>query len=89
MRLEGTHEHLRDESSTDVFVFSVDPTGPNIPLVAPLTDWIFMEALDAKVAAKAAGRGTERMKTTRLPRKVDERGTTILVPWAAKSRPPR
>ena len=38
---------FRDESSEDVFAFSVDPTGQNIPLVTPHTDWIFMEAMDS------------------------------------------
>ena len=48
MRLEGTHEHLlvSDESSADVFAFSVDPTGQNNPPVTLHTDWIFMEAMD-------------------------------------------
>lgn len=51
-RLKRTvREHMviylfRDESSTDVFAFSTDVTGQNIQPVAPLTEWIFVEALD-------------------------------------------
>ena len=37
---------FHDESSTDVFAFSTDVTGQNIPPVTPLTEWIFVEALD-------------------------------------------
>lgn len=35
-----------DESSTDVFAFTVDVTGANIPPVTPHTEWVFMEAID-------------------------------------------
>jgi hypothetical protein len=39
--------HLfRDESSGDIFAFSVDVTGENIPPVSPMTEWIFLEAID-------------------------------------------
>ena len=38
---------FRDESSADVFAFSIDLTGQNIPLVTPHTEWIFMEAMDS------------------------------------------
>ena len=37
---------FRDESSADIFAFSNDVTGENIPLLTPLTDWIFLEAID-------------------------------------------
>jgi hypothetical protein len=37
---------FRDESSADVFAFSIDVTGQNIPPVTPHTEWIFMEAVD-------------------------------------------
>ena len=47
----ASKEHMniylfRDESSEDVFAFSDDPTGQNLPPVTPHTDWIFMEAMD-------------------------------------------
>ena len=38
---------FRDESRADVFAFSIDVTGQNIPPVTPHTEWIFMEAMDA------------------------------------------
>ena len=37
---------FRDESDNDVFAFSIDVTGANIPAVTPHTEWIFLEALD-------------------------------------------
>jgi len=37
---------FRDESSSDVFAFSTDVTGQNLPLRSPLTEWIFVEAID-------------------------------------------
>ena len=37
---------FRDESDSDVFAFSNDVTGANIPPVRPLTEWIFLEAID-------------------------------------------
>jgi hypothetical protein len=30
----------------DVFAFSTDVTGQNIPPITPLTEWIFLEALE-------------------------------------------
>lgn len=39
--------HLfRDESDSEIFALSVDPTGASIPPVTPLTEWIFLEAID-------------------------------------------
>jgi hypothetical protein len=38
---------FRDESSADVFAFSIGVTGRNIPPVTPHTEWIFLEAMDA------------------------------------------
>jgi hypothetical protein len=37
---------FRDESDSEVFAFSLDPTGASIPPITPLTEWIFLEALD-------------------------------------------
>jgi len=37
---------FRDESKPEVFAFSSDVTGENIPLLTPLTEWIFLEAID-------------------------------------------
>ena len=37
---------FRDESDSEVFAFSLDPTGASIPRITPLTEWIFLEALD-------------------------------------------
>jgi hypothetical protein len=37
---------FRDESKADVFAFSSDVTGENIPLITPHTEWIFLEAID-------------------------------------------
>ena len=38
---------FRDESSTDAFAFSTDVAGQNIPPLTPLTEWSFVEAIDA------------------------------------------
>jgi len=39
--------HLfRDESDSEIFALSVDPTGASIPPVTPHTEWIFLEAID-------------------------------------------
>ena len=37
---------FRDESDNDIFAFSIDATGANIPALTPHTEWIFLEALD-------------------------------------------
>jgi hypothetical protein len=37
---------FRDDSSEDVFAFSGDQLGKNLPPVTPHTDWIFMAAID-------------------------------------------
>ena len=37
---------FRDDSSTEVFAFSIDVTGQNIPLVTPHSEWIFVEAIE-------------------------------------------
>jgi hypothetical protein len=37
---------FRDESEPDVFAFSCDLTGDNIPPLTPHTEWIFVEALE-------------------------------------------
>jgi hypothetical protein len=37
---------FRDESDSENFAFSVDMTGANIPLITPLTEWIFLEAIN-------------------------------------------
>jgi hypothetical protein len=37
---------FRDESDNDIFAFSTDATGANIPAVTPHTEWIFLEAID-------------------------------------------
>jgi hypothetical protein len=36
---------FRDEDDADVFAFSIDATGQNIPW-SPLTEWIFLEAFE-------------------------------------------
>jgi hypothetical protein len=38
--------YLFREGDADVFAFSTDPTGQNIPPVTPLTEWIFVEAFE-------------------------------------------
>ena len=38
---------FRDESDSDVFAFATDVTGTNIPPVSPLTEWIFLEAMES------------------------------------------
>jgi hypothetical protein len=37
---------FRDGSDSEVFAFSTDVTGANIPPATPHTEWIFLEALD-------------------------------------------
>ena len=37
---------FRDESDGEVFAFSTDASGGNIPPVTPHTEWIFLEAID-------------------------------------------
>jgi hypothetical protein len=37
---------FRDESDNDIFAFSIDVTGANIPALTPHAEWIFLEALD-------------------------------------------
>jgi hypothetical protein len=37
---------FRDIDADDIFAFSTDLTGTNIPPVTPTTDWLFQEALD-------------------------------------------
>jgi hypothetical protein len=37
---------FRDESESEHFAFSVDMTGANIPPITPLTEWIFLEAIN-------------------------------------------
>ena len=37
---------FQDEADREVFAFSIDVTGANLPLVSPHTEWIFLEALD-------------------------------------------
>jgi hypothetical protein len=37
---------FRDECDVNVFAFSTDVTGANIPPATPLTEWIFLEAID-------------------------------------------
>ena len=46
-RNRGKHIYLfRDENDDEVFAFSTDVTGANIPPVTPQTEWIFLEAID-------------------------------------------
>ena len=37
---------FRDENDNNIFAFSIDVTGGNIPAITPHTEWIFLEALD-------------------------------------------
>ena len=37
---------FRDESSSDIFAFSTDPSGGNLPLATAGTAWAFLEAID-------------------------------------------
>ena len=37
---------FRDESDDAIFAFSIDVNGANLPAVTPLTEWVFLEALD-------------------------------------------
>jgi hypothetical protein len=37
---------FRDIDADDIFAFSTDLTGTNIPPVTQTTDWLFQEALD-------------------------------------------
>ena len=37
---------FRDECDSNVFAFSTEVTGANIPPATPLTEWIFLEAID-------------------------------------------
>ena len=37
---------FRDETDSEVFAFSADVTGANIPLITPHTEWIFLEVMD-------------------------------------------
>ena len=37
---------FREESSAEVFAFSIDVTGQNIPPLSAHTEWIFLEAID-------------------------------------------
>jgi hypothetical protein len=37
---------FRDEIDSDVFAFSTDATGTNIPPITPLTERIFLEAIE-------------------------------------------
>ena len=51
IHLRVVRKHLfiylfRDESESENFAFSVDMTGANIPPITPLTEWIFLEAIN-------------------------------------------
>jgi len=35
-----------DESDNDIFAFSIDVTGANIPPATPHTEWLFLEDID-------------------------------------------
>ena len=37
---------FRDEGDANVFAFSIDVTGQNIPRISPLTEWVFLEAFE-------------------------------------------
>jgi hypothetical protein len=37
---------FQDETDSEIFAFSIDVTGANLPPVSPHTEWIFLEALD-------------------------------------------
>jgi hypothetical protein len=37
---------FRDEHSSDIFAFSTDPSGRNIPPATASTMWAFLEAID-------------------------------------------
>ena len=37
---------FRDESSSDIFAFSTDPSGGNLPLATAGTAWTFLETID-------------------------------------------
>jgi len=37
---------FQDESNEEVFAFSTDVTGQNIPPITPLTEWMFLEAFE-------------------------------------------
>ena len=37
---------FRDEGDANVFAFSIDVTGQNIPPVTLLTEWVFLEAFE-------------------------------------------
>jgi hypothetical protein len=37
---------FRDIAADDIFAFSTDPTGTNIPPATKTTDWLFQETLD-------------------------------------------
>jgi hypothetical protein len=41
---------FRDIDDDDIFAFSTDLTGTNIPQVTQSTDWLFQEALDPSPA---------------------------------------
>ena len=44
---------FQDEADSEIFAFSIDVTGANLPLVSPHTEWIFLEALDTLKFAAA------------------------------------
>jgi len=35
-----------DESDNEIFAFSIDPTGGNLPPATPHTEWLFLETID-------------------------------------------
>jgi len=37
---------FRNEADNENFALSIDVTGENIPPITPLTEWIFVEAID-------------------------------------------
>jgi hypothetical protein len=42
----GSDAHLSFSGRNDIFAFSIDVTGANIPAVTPHTEWVFLEAFD-------------------------------------------
>ena len=46
---------FRDEGEANVFAFSIDVTGRNIPPISLLTKWIFMEAFETLKFAEPWG----------------------------------
>ena len=60
---------FRDIDADDIFAFSTDLTGANIPPATQTTDWLFQEALDLEFTNRTIGvfrNALDRLKADRF-----------------------